>query len=195
MIFNTVKLLTTAVIRLLFRWRIHGAGNVPAAGGVVICCNHISWWDPPVLGCSIIRPISFMAKEELFDLPVFGQFLRKLRAFPVKRNTADRSALKRSLELLSKDEVFGILPEGTRSKTGEIGRAEPGIAWIAWKSRVPVVPAAIITDYRFRSRLTVRFGRPIKLWEELPAKPSGEDYDRASQAIMASIRGLLNQGH
>ncbi len=193
--YNAIKRLTTWFFRLLFRWRVHGAEMVPASGGVIICCNHISWWDPPILGCSISRPISYMAKEELFKIPVFGRILIWLKAFPVRRHAADRSALKKSLDLLARGEVFGILPEGTRSKTGELGRAEPGTAWIAHKARVPIVPAAIITDYRLGGPVTVRFGRPIRLWEELPAKPGTEDYDRASQLVMIAIRELLNQGH
>jgi len=119
-------------------------------------------WDPVIIGCLLKRQIHFMAKEELFYNPIFGFILRKLNAFPVKRGTADRKAIKKALEVLNNNQVLGIFPEGTRSKDGKLKEPEPGVALIAAKSKKAVlVPAAIIGNYKLFSRIDVRLGKPM----------------------------------
>lgn len=155
------------IFKLVFRWRIEGVENIPQEGGAIIAANHISLWDPPLVGTAFKRHIHFMAKEELFKIPLITPIIKVLKAFPVKRGTADRAAIRNALSLLGQGELLGLFPEGTRSKTGELGKPEPGIAMIALKANVPIIPAAISgTNCVFRNGsllpvFTIRFGPPI----------------------------------
>jgi 1-acyl-sn-glycerol-3-phosphate acyltransferase len=163
-LYNLAKFLCTLVISFLFRINTTGLEHFPEEGPVIIYSNHKSMWDPIIIGCILKRPVYFMAKEELFKIPVFGFILKHIHAFPVKRGMPDKSAIKRSLQVLAENHVLGIFPEGTRSKTGKLLEPEPGIAMIYLKSRnADIVPVAIKGSYRWFSRIDVVIGRPVKL--------------------------------
>ncbi len=170
MIYSIAKVILTAIFRVLLRLRAEGVENIPADGPLVIACNHLSLLDPPVLGCAASRKVHFMAKQELF-VPVLGTIYKILGAFPVRRGGADRAAIKHGIEILQSGQVLAIFPEGTRSKTGRLGKAEPGALMMASKVKAAIVPACVIgTDIRRCGRLwpkvTVRFGKPICFPEE-----------------------------
>lgn len=191
--YKAVKLIITVILTTIFRWRITGLENIPSSGGVIIAPNHISLWDPPLVGCALPRTVHFMAKEELFAIPVFNWIIRQLQAFPVKRGAADRNAIRKSIELLQQGEVLGLFPEGTRSKNGQLGEPEQGVAMIAVKAGVPIIPAAITgTNQPFYRlpRFTVAFGKPIAI-------PSGrvgkEELELISKTIMKEIEALRMQ--
>lgn len=182
-------LLFRAYFFVWYRVRVEGVENVPATGPVLLCANHISNLDPPLVGAMLQRPVVFMAKASLFDIPILGAIIRRhLDAFPVQRGTADRAALRQSLHVLEEGRVLGIFPEGTRSKTGELGQARAGIGFIASKSGAPVVPVGIAGHYRFRGQITVRFGKPID-----PAAVVGESRDRelVADTIWSAVSDLV----
>ena len=192
--YNFLCLLLGAIFSIFFRWKVIGAENIPAAGGVIIAANHVSLWDPPVLGAAIPRRIHFMAKEELFTNPVFSWLITKLGAFPVKRGIADRTAIRTALSLLENGSVLGLFPEGTRSKTGVLGAPEPGLAMLAIKAGVPVVPAAIVgtnkllRDGHIFPQFRVIFGEPLSLARDTAGK---ESLDVLSGKVMGEIDRLL----
>ncbi|WP_346354203.1 lysophospholipid acyltransferase family protein [Azotosporobacter soli] len=146
---------------------MEGLQNIPAQGGAIIAANHISLWDPPLLGTALERPIHFMAKEELFKNSLLRMIISALNAFPVKRGSADRNAIRNALSLLERGQLLGLFPEGTRSKTGELGKAEAGISMIALKANVPIIPTAIIGTNKVFSGTSwlpvfvIRFGPAI----------------------------------
>ena len=181
---------------VFFRFKIIGAEHLPASGGVIIAANHISLWDPPVIAAACSRSIHFMAKEELFTIAVFKWLITKLQAFPVRRGTADRTAIRHAISLLKNGEILGAFPEGTRSKAGELGKPEPGIAMIALKAGVPIVPAAIIgTNKAFENgcifpQFIVKFGKPIIINEE---KTDKQMLEKISNTIMQKISCLLKE--
>lgn len=163
MLYSVAKILCTLVISILFRIKVTGLENFPEKGPVIVYSNHKSMWDPIIIGCILKRPVFFMAKEELFRYPIFGFILKKINAFPVKRGTPDRSAIKMGIQVLNEDKVLGIFPEGTRSKTGNLLDPEPGIAMIFLKSQnASLVPVAIKGNYRWFSAIDVIIGKPIK---------------------------------
>jgi len=162
-LYNLAKFLCNLAISVLFRINATGLEHFPEKGPVIVYSNHKSMWDPIIIGCILKRPVYFMAKEELFKIPVFGFILKHIHAFPVKRGTPDRSAIKRSLQVLTENRVLGIFPEGHRSKTGELSEPESGIAMIYSKCRnACMVPAAIKGNYRWFSRIDVVIGKPVK---------------------------------
>jgi 1-acyl-sn-glycerol-3-phosphate acyltransferase len=167
MFYKLIRIIFRAVFGILFRPKIIGKENIPAAGAFILSANHVSNWDPPVLATFIDREVCYMAKEELFKNPVFAKAIRALNAFPVKREAADKNAIKNAVKILKSGGCLGIFPEGTRSKTGEIGKAESGVSLIAAMTKAPIVPAAIINTEKIFSaeikfpRLAVIFGAPI----------------------------------
>lgn len=156
------------VFRLQFRlmgWRVRGSENMPKEGPVILVINHISMWDPVVAACSVPRQVSFMAKEELFSLPVLGRVFSKLGAFPVKRGQGDMNAIRQSLAILKGGGVLGLFPEGTRSRTGEVQKGLPGMVLLMEKSQASVVPIKVSgTKYMFTKgwgKITVVVGEPL----------------------------------
>ncbi len=123
------------VLRLLFKVEIRGKEHIPSEGGVLLCSNHISNFDPPLLGAFIHRQVRYMAKKELFDKKGIGKLLKGLGAFPVKRGGSDRESLRTALRILKEGDMVGLFPEGTRSKTGEIGNGLAGAGFFCRKKR------------------------------------------------------------
>lgn len=142
----------------LMGWTIQGVENMPAEGPVILAINHISLWDPLVAASSLPRKVSFMAKEELFSIPVLGKILPKLGAFPVKRGQGDMNAIRQSLAILKEGRVLGLFPEGTRSKNGEIQKGLPGMVLLMEKSKASVVP---IKMFGTRNLLTKGWGNIV----------------------------------
>ncbi|EJL40946.1 1-acyl-sn-glycerol-3-phosphate acyltransferase [Brevibacillus agri] len=181
------------IFSLVFRWQVIGREHIPKEGPVILCANHISLWDPPLLGSGIERQVHFMAKEELFKIPLLSFLITKFGAFPVKRGAGDRAAIRTTLKLLEDGKIFGIFPEGTRSKTGEPGEAMPGVAMFALKSQAAVIPVAIIGPYRAFRPIKIVYGKPIDLTSLREAKSGSDVLKETSDLIMARIKELRDQ--
>ncbi|MBM7581339.1 1-acyl-sn-glycerol-3-phosphate acyltransferase [Caldicoprobacter guelmensis] len=177
---------------LLFRPRVEGLENFPMEGKTIVYSNHISLLDPVLIGCVLPRQVFFMAKMELFKIPVLRTIIRQLGAFPVKRGSADLSAIKHSLQVLNDGKVFGIFPEGTRSKTGFLQSFSHGIASIAHKSRAKVLPIAIVGQYRLFRPITVRIGRPLNFEDYFEQKSNTELLERMADEMEKALRDLLS---
>lgn len=159
------------VVLAAYRTRFVGASNVPASGAV-LAGNHASYLDPVLLWCGAPRPTHFVAKAELWQVGWIGWLLDRLWAFPVARGSADRVMISTATGLLGRGELVGMFPEGTRgqSDSDELGAAHGGVAFIAMRAEVPVVPVGIAgTDKalprgaklpRF-PKVVVSYGEPI----------------------------------
>ncbi len=180
------------VFSFFFRWRVVGRENIPQDGPVILCSNHISNWDPPLLGSGIERQVNFMAKEELFKIPVLGWLITQFGAFPVKRGGGDRSAIRSTLQLLESGKILGIFPEGTRSKTGELGKGMPGTALFALRSNAVVIPVAIIGPYQLFRPVTIVYGKPVDLTEFKEAKGGSDTVTATTDHIMRQIQQLID---
>lgn len=192
MFYNLAKFVCSLLIKLLFRVRVEGVENFPEEGAAIVYSNHKSWWDPVVVGCVLKRPIFFMAKKELFEIPVFGYILKLLHAFPVNRGTPDRKAIRKALEVLNEKKVLGIFPEGTRSKDGVLKEPEPGIALLATKVKdVALVPVAIKGDFRFLNPILIKIGKPIRLSLDDKEKLKSRDLSDLSRAIFDEVAKML----
>ncbi|MCP3738713.1 lysophospholipid acyltransferase family protein [Rossellomorea sp. BNER] len=178
------------VLSPLYRIEVSGLEHFPKDGGVLLCTNHIDNLDPPVVGITAPRPVSFMAKAELFNVPILGNIVKNVRAFPVKRGLSDREALRNGLKLLKEGNVLGLFPEGTRSKTGELTKGLSGAGFFALRSNAYVVPCAIIGPYKPFKKLKVVYGKPVPMEELRLKKVSAEE---ATAVIMSHIQSLIDK--
>ncbi|MBI3455115.1 MAG: 1-acyl-sn-glycerol-3-phosphate acyltransferase [Candidatus Rokubacteria bacterium] len=195
MFYAIVKSCTAGFLRLLFRLRVFGAGNVPREGPVLLAANHMSLLDPPVVAAGAPRPLHFMAKAELFRIPLLRTLIRWLNAYPVAREGADAGALRHALLLLREGKALLVFPEGTRGAEGTLRPGRPGVGMLAALSEAPVVPVYIrgtghvlpreATRPR-RARITVAFGPPFRF-----SRTRGKHrYQEISDQIMAAIGRL-----
>ncbi|QED48449.1 lysophospholipid acyltransferase family protein [Cytobacillus dafuensis] len=188
--YSFVKSVVLGILKPVYRFEVIGREHFPKEGGVLLCSNHIHNFDPPVVGINAPRPVHFMAKEELFNVPLLGKIVSNLNAFPVKRGMSDREALRKGLAILKEGHVLGIFPEGTRSKTGELTKGLAGVGFFALRSDAAVVPCAIIGPYKAFKRLKVIYGKPIDIQELREKKASAEEI---TELIMEEIRKLINE--
>ncbi|HEY4549962.1 MAG TPA: lysophospholipid acyltransferase family protein [Bacillus sp. (in: firmicutes)] len=180
--------ITNGVLFPIYQFRVIGKENLPSEGGVLLCTNHIHNFDPIVVGITSPRPIHFMAKEELFTVPILGKIMPLINAFPVKRGLSDRGALRKGLGILKEGNVLGLFPEGTRSKTGELGEGLAGAGFFALRSNAHIVPCAIIGPYKPFKRLKVVYGKPIDMEEYRKNKATPE---QTTELIMMEINKLI----
>lgn len=191
MIYRLLKFLAKVILAVVRRWDVQGSDNLPSSGGVVLVANHISYWDPVALICAFNRKVHFMAKSQLFDIPVIGYVLKISGSFPVRRDISDRSAIRTAAKLLEEGHVIGVFPEGTRSHTGELLKPNLGAAMIAARAGVPMIPAAVIGTRGVFGKVKVRVGKPIDICK--PGKCSKSDLEKASDLIMEQIAAMIEQ--
>ena len=185
-----------ALANAQFRLKIVGSENIPKEKGrLILACNHISFADPAVLISCFPYSIHFIAKSELFENPIIAFFLSNLNAFPVRRGLSDRDAIKYACDILSKDKILGIFPEGRRVRSAVPEKAKRGVAFIARRTGADVLPVCLYLDPReevLRPRITVRFGSVLKN-DELFA--DGKSLGEVSDCIMDNIEKLWESGH
>lgn len=189
--YSFARSVVSAVFKPWYRVETIGLENFPKEeGGVLLCVNHIHNFDPIIIGITAPRPIHYMAKEEVFRVPVLGGIVRKCNAFPVKRGMSDREALRKGLNVLKEGNVLGLFPEGTRSKTGELGKGLAGAGFFALRTEAKVLPAAIIGPYKGLTKLKVVYGKPINMDDIRKNKTSAEE---VTELIMSEIHKLIKE--
>lgn len=188
------------IIYLIFPYKVTGAENVPEPNGnpVILCANHISIIDPVFLLLSIKRHIYYMAKAELFRGRLSTWFFAKqFGAFPVRRGEGDKDSLNNAERIVREGKMMGIFPEGTRSKTGKLGRAKSGAALIASRTGASVVPVAIKTagqKVRPFKKTHIIIGKAISKSELHIDDANNPDLRFASRLVMQRI-ALLMEGN
>ena len=185
-----IRLLTKTILVLCYRFRVEGLENVPAKGGLILVCNHQANADPPVLDVAIwkVRKVRYLAKKELFSVPLLGAFLRSAGEVPLDRGRqgGDLRALRVSMEVLGEGGCLGVFPEGTRSRDGNPGKPKLGVSLLAAKTGAMVLPAYIDGTQKlpFAGRVSVKFGKPFSF------KETGLDYERFAAKTMTEIFSL-----
>jgi 1-acyl-sn-glycerol-3-phosphate acyltransferase len=178
------------MFKLLYRYEAIGLHHIPKEGSVILCCNHISNFDPPFLGSPLKRKVHFMAKAELFDIPVVGWLIEQFGAIPVKRGGVSKESIRTGIQLLKENCVMGIFPEGTRNSDSSM--AKKGAAMFALRSDAVVIPVAIIGQYKLFRKMRIVYGPPIDLAVFKESKGS-ETLEAATDNIMAHIRAMVLQ--
>jgi 1-acyl-sn-glycerol-3-phosphate acyltransferase len=195
MLYAILKPLAALLLRALFRLEAHGVEHVPRTGAVLLVSNHSSVLDPPLIGAVIPRPLSFLAKAELFRIPLFGALIRRLNARPVRREGADAGALRTVLRVLREDGVLLTFPEGTRGEEGVLRPPKPGAGMLAVLTGAAVVPVYVSGSGRAWPRgrrwprsvkITVHFG-PALSFPRHDGAGRKDQYEAVSRAMMAAI--------
>ena len=176
---------------LFFRVEYKGLENVPEEGPLIVCCNHISLLDMFLFAQRIPRKVYFMAKKELFRIPVLNTIIKALGAFPVNRGHGDLNAAKTTLQLLNEGKAVGIFPEGTRSKKSKT-RVKPksGAVLFAIESGAPILPVGIFGDYRVFSKMKVVYGKPFSIERNDGEKAGKADLQKMAEDLMDRIYSL-----
>ena len=169
MLYSLLQLIFSIFFKLFFRAEIYGRENMPKDGAVILAANHMSNWDPPLVATFLHRPVSYMAKIELFKNPIFGRAITACHAFPVKRGAADRGAIKAAMQVLKEGRCLGLFPEGTRSRTGKLGTYK------------------IFAGGEHFPKLKVIYGEPMKFEGDHKDKEALEAF---SQSIMDKIAAM-----
>ncbi len=188
-LYEIARFLISIIGAVLWRVRVYGRGNVPRTGAVIVACNHRSNLDPPLLGTYTPRQIRYMAKKELFAIPVLGPLIAAVGAYPVDREGSATAAIKRSVELLRGGACIGIFPEGGRNVHGD-KEARAGVALLASLGKAAVVPAYIHNSSRAGqlAAIKVAFGKPMALPSD--RKATREDLAKFTQEVMSAIHAL-----
>jgi 1-acyl-sn-glycerol-3-phosphate acyltransferase len=182
-----------------FRGRVYGAEKVPSEGPLVIVSNHASDFDPPLLSCAVRRPVAYMAKEELFKVPVLSQAIRLYGAYPVKRGSADRSAIRAALVSLEAGWAAGVFITGTRTADGRVADPKLGAALIAAKAQVPILPVSLWGTHQIFQAgsalprpvpVTIRIGDLIPV----PKSSDREELEALTQQCANAINTLFDLG-
>lgn len=202
--YHATRWLVRGLFVPLMRLEVRGTENVPRHGPLIVASNHLHNFDPAVIGATLPRKLVYMAKKELFAVPVLRQLIRFYGAFEIDRGAADRAALRYAVHAVEEGEALFMFPEGTRSLTGRIEKVLPGAAFVAVRTGAPILPVAITGTQtlpldekaakagrkrRGRAHVTVTFGTPF----HLSPGPDGKrpDMQRATDEMMRQVAALL----
>ena len=185
------------IFRFIFRGNLEGVENIPKTNSFIIVANHGSLLDPPFLGHALGLKVSFMAKSELFLIPILSRIILACGAYPVKRGITDRNSIKTAIEKLDDQNVVGIFIDGTRQNDGRVNNPKKGAALIAAKTQKILLPIAIINSHRlvrfkfciplFR-KVTLKIGKPIAY----PISTAKNDLISVTKQIKESINDLID---
>ena len=198
MLYTLLRALAAGILKCWCRLRVEGQERVPSIGPVLLAANHTSLLDPPAVGAATHRRLFYMAKAELFRIPLFGALIRAVNSKPVRREGSDPAALRQAVGLLRERKALLVFPEGTRGTEGVLGKAKAGVGMLALLSEAPVVPTFIQGTGRAlpRGRLFPRpervrvvFGPPLQ-FKRRRAREDKAAYQAVSDEIMNAIAAL-----
>ena len=194
--YRSAQFLSYAYYRLFHGFAVEGLENIPKDGPFLLASNHLSFLDPPALGCRMPRNLHYFARDSLFKGPL-GMLIRALNSIPVNRSQLDLATLRTVLKVLKDGHPLLVFPEGTRSEDGSLGEGKKGVGMLVAKSQVPVLPARIFGSYeilgkgkslpRIGRKLRVRYGTLLNFEELDPGGKGGERYYEISQSVMTAI--------
>lgn len=183
--YQIVRCILWVYYKFIHRAEVIGIENIPQNESFMLCSNHKSNCDPLFVASQFKRPIHWMAKQELFKNPILGKIITYFKAFPVNRGESDIAAVKTSLRILKDGEILGVFPEGTRVKEPDVNLGKSGVAVIAHKAKVKILPVYIEGSYGLFKKLKLYIRKPIDL-SNLP-KQSQLEYKEHTVDILKSI--------
>ena len=190
------NLFVLPIYKFVFRGQLIGRENIPQKNSYIMVSNHGSLLDPPLLGHALRRNISFMAKAELFKIPLLGFIIKACGAYPVKRGIVDKNTIKTACKKLSNDNCIGIFIDGTRQKNGRVNKPKQGAALLAFKNQKLLLPVAIVNSHRlirFKffiplfSKIVIKVGEPV----QPPQSSSKDDLNSVTIYLQDKINNLI----
>ena len=182
--------------KFIFKGNLIGKENIPQKGSFIMVSNHGSLLDPPLIGHALGRNISFMAKAELFKIPLLGFVIKSCGAYPVKRGIADKNTIKTACEKLSNNNSIGIFIDGTRQNNGRVNKPKQGAALLAFKNQKLLLPVAIVNSHRlirfrfcipFFTKIVIKVGQPM----QPPKSSSKEDLNLITHNLQENINNMI----
>ena len=195
MLLNLVKFIARVFFKTCYDFKVEGLENIPPTGALIIAGNHLSNADPPAIGAfaGLVRDSRFMAKKELFAVPVLGWFFRRCGYISVdrKRTIGDFGALEGAIAALNRGESIVMFPEGTRSKTGQPQKPKSGVGFLVYKTGAPVLPVKVQGTFGWPwvRKIRVKFGQPFVL-EKDPTAEAKAQYKQFANEIMEKINSI-----
>jgi 1-acyl-sn-glycerol-3-phosphate acyltransferase len=190
--------LSGAIARVAFQYRAYGQENIIEEGPAIMAANHQSYLDPPLVGITCRNELYYLARKTLFEKKILGPIISRVNALPVDLSRGDLAALRAVMNLLKEGNRTVIFPEGTRSLTGQIQKARPGIGMIIARTLAPVVPMRIFGSFEAWPKggkirphpITVVVGKPMRFnKEDFPAN-NREVYQKISEQVLAAIAAI-----
>jgi 1-acyl-sn-glycerol-3-phosphate acyltransferase len=180
------QMLLQVVFTTWLRYRARGAADVPETGGALFVVNHQSFLDPLLVGLPLRRPVSYLARDSLFRVPVIGWILRNTYVQAINREAASSSVLRETVRRMEAGYLCGIFPEGTRSVDGTVGVFKPGFVALVRRANSPVIPVGIAgahaalgrgSWFLWPRRVCVVFGEPLSVAELEAYREKGREQD------------------
>jgi len=190
------KLFVLPIYKFVFRGHLIGRENIPQKNSFIMVSNHGSLLDPPLLGHALGRNISFMAKAELFKIPLLGFIIKACGAYPVKRGLVDKNTIKTACNKLSINNCIGIFIDGTRQKNGRVNKPKQGAALLAFKNQKLLLPVEIVNSQRLirfkffiplLSKIVIKVGKPV----QPPQSSSRDDLNSVTIYLQDKINNLI----
>lgn len=188
--------IVSPMFRLYFKGKIDGLEKMPKSGPVILVSNHASYFDPPLLGACMNRPVAFMAKEELFKVPLLSQGIKLYGAYPVKRNSGDLAAIRSAITALEQGWAAGIFLEGTRTPDGRIHQPKLGAAMIAAKTQAPLLPVSLWGTEKIlstKSKFPLPVSVTIRVGELIP--PPSSTKRQQLETVTEKCATIVNSLH
>lgn len=204
LLYSATRLVLSPFVSLFTGCEVRGRDHVPASGRLIVAANHVAYTDPPLVGFAARRELHYLAKEELFRVPVLGPLITAYNAIPIRRGKADVAGMAKATEVVRTGRALIMFPEGTRSRDGNLLPARPGVGRIAYDADALVVPCYLEGSNQpgkwllRQVRLRVSFG-PARTWRELAGEKAGlepgrELYQAIADGVLDEI-AALKAGH
>jgi 1-acyl-sn-glycerol-3-phosphate acyltransferase len=200
-LYAVMRWLIGCLMRILYRYEIHGRENVPSQGALIVAVNHLHLLDPLAVAPAVSRQIVTLAADKWRNNPLIGVFLKLAGSIFVARGEVDRKALRACLELLDDGGALAVALEGTRSRTGQLQRARPGAAYLAMRTNAMILPVAFWGVEKLRTwcklrrpRCQVIIGKPFRLRQSKDKLSTAELQDLAD-AVSIQIARLLPESY
>ena len=193
LLYKSLRVLCHVGMQVMFDLRVYGVHHVPTDGGVLLLSNHQSYLDPVCVAVRLRRPVSFLAKSELFEPWGFRWLIRQLNAYPIRQGAGDVSAVKETIAKLKEGHVMTVFPEGSRTPDGDLKPLQNGFALVVRRAGVPIVPVAIDGSFAAWPRRSKMFHpAPIRVKYGPPMVMDGLKPDEIIRRVDAALHGLLD---